>query len=340
MKKVTYQQIADCLGVSRVTVWKAFNNKSGVSSDTRAAIFNKAVELGYPISAFQDSSDPSASADSINVAVAVSRPETSNFWMRIIHYQAMAFSQNKINLIYTYLPPTFRPDDTLPEVLTNGTIRGVIVLNIYDSRLFHALNALPIEKVFLDCPTDVDFSSLTGDLFLLEGVSSVDAIVERMISRGKKRIHFIGDIGYAQTNKERYLGYQRAMQRYHLPLDQILSLTGPIGIDDYQEEIFAFLDSLPEKPEAIVCASDYIASLVLDYCLRRNLSVPEDLLVSGYDDNPEFNPHVPLTTVHVQNDRLGIRLASRMIHRLNHPDDDYEFTYIRNKPLFRTSTGD
>lgn len=349
MKKVTYQQIADALGTSRVTVWKAFNNKPGISSDTRNAILAKAVEMGYPLSLtdalqghviFQEYLDIQTSPGNVNVAVAVSRPETSNFWMQIIHYQAMALSQNNTNLIYTYLPPVFGPEDTLPDVLTNGTVRGIIVLNVYDERLFDLLNELPIEKVFLDCPAEVDFSSLNGDLFLLEGISSVDTIVEHMISRGKQRIHFIGDIHYAQTNRERYRGYQKAMRRHQLSTEQIPSLTDSIGIDDYRETIFSFLDSLTLQPEAIVCASDYIASLVLEYCREHDLAVPEDLFVSGYDDNPEFNSHVPLTSVRVQNDQLGIRMATRLLQRISHPDRDYEFTYIRNKPVFRASTGD
>ena len=349
MKKVTYQQIADALNTSRVTVWKALNDKPGVSPATKRTILMKAVEMGYPIS-LMDAQDQELAAagtasgtrrpETIHVAVAVSRPETSMFWMSIIHYQAMTFSQNDINLIYTYLPPTFSEGDTLPECLTNGTVSGIIVMNIYDSNLIRALNKLPIEKVFLDCPTELDFSELNGDLFLLEGISPVEQIVDAMVRKGKRRIHFIGDIAYAQTNRERYLGYLRSMQRNQLDTDFLPSLTNPIGIDAYQETIVSFLDGLKPFPEGIVCASDHIASIVLDYCQQHQLRVPEDVLVSGYDDNHEFDNRVPLTTVHVNNDRLGIRLATRLIHRIQNPQDDYEYTYIRNKAIFRSSTGD
>ena len=39
MSKVTMQDIADELGISRVTVWKVFNNHSGASKGKRIRIF-------------------------------------------------------------------------------------------------------------------------------------------------------------------------------------------------------------------------------------------------------------------------------------------------------------
>ena len=47
MKKVTIQDIADALGVSRNTVSKAINNADGLADATREKILQKAVEMGY-----------------------------------------------------------------------------------------------------------------------------------------------------------------------------------------------------------------------------------------------------------------------------------------------------
>ena len=98
MKKVTYQQVADALNISRVTVWRAVNDKPGISPDTKHMILQKAVEMGYPVSILNHADKKIASMQPkipsttpqkkiSNVAVVVSRPETSNFWMSIIHYQ-------------------------------------------------------------------------------------------------------------------------------------------------------------------------------------------------------------------------------------------------------------
>ena len=47
MKRVTLQDIADELGISRNTVSKAINNSDGIAAATRDKILQKAVEMGY-----------------------------------------------------------------------------------------------------------------------------------------------------------------------------------------------------------------------------------------------------------------------------------------------------
>ena len=47
MKKVTYQQVADALNISRVTVWKAVNDKPGIAPDTKRSILQKAVVFTF-----------------------------------------------------------------------------------------------------------------------------------------------------------------------------------------------------------------------------------------------------------------------------------------------------
>ena len=46
-KKVTIQDIADALGISRNTVSKAINNSEGLADSTREKILQKAIEMGY-----------------------------------------------------------------------------------------------------------------------------------------------------------------------------------------------------------------------------------------------------------------------------------------------------
>lgn len=47
MGKVTMQDVADALGVSRVSVWKVFNEQPGVSDSLKNSIMEMAAKLGY-----------------------------------------------------------------------------------------------------------------------------------------------------------------------------------------------------------------------------------------------------------------------------------------------------
>lgn len=340
MKKITLQEIADTCGVSRVTVWKALNKETGVSETLRNKIINTALDMGYPLDTKSQSGSSSApSAPSYHIALVVSRPDTSMFWGKIITSISDFFKQNDCHLTFTCLPAHFDDGFTLPKEFYDGSIQGMIVMNIYESGLFQLLNDLPIPKIFLDCIAGIPFSSINGDLFLIEGRSTEEKIVQHVINQGYRRIGFIGDIHYAQTNYERYLGYCSAMQKNGLEIPRQFCLTSSFGLDSAQFKINKFLESLNTLPDMFVCTSDYIAHLVLQQLTLMGCCVPRDILISGFDNNFEFGHTSTLTTVNVQNTNMGIRLGSQLLYRLRYPNSDNAFTYICSDVVFRASTG-
>ncbi len=348
MKKITMQEIADALNISRVTVWKVFNNYPGVSDTLREQILNKAREMGYfkyRPSSRQNTLDfnlagNASSKTEMTVSVVVSRPESSMFWMNIIHQIAKELVSSNINLMYTYLPSKTSDGYNLPSVLTNGTLQGIIVLNVYDYDLLCMLNGLKIQKIFLDMVSSLPEDTLSGDLFLLEGKSSVSKITESIIKKGCTEIGFIGDIEYARTNYERYEGYLSAMNRHKLTVKKEYNLIHSIGIYTYAEEIKEFLSNLKQMPQAFVCASDFVAHFVIKYLNANNYNIPEDILVSGYDGTTEYIDQADyLTTVQVQTRELGKRLVKQLLYRIENPDFPLEVIYIYSKIRYGESTG-
>ena len=340
MKKITLQQIANSLGVSRTTVWKVFNGHEGVSETLTNRIMNKAKELGYKFPESSDDFQVPLSAPPVNIAVAVCRPETSIFWLTIIHQIAKELSAHNVNLVYTYLPTDFRGDYTLPSSLTNGSIHGIIIMNVYNPQFLRLLAACPVPKVFLDTSTWVPATELNGDLILTENYASTSKITEHLIEQGRKSFGFIGDINYAMSNYERFQGFSRTLQQYGLPVDLNLSLISSIGIDTYKEEIDTFLDTLPSMPEAFVCVNDYVGCILIQLLSKRGIRIPEDVAISGFDGNTENPLAENLTTVQVFNQSIGVRLALQILYRIEHPNPPYEITYIGSKVIFRGSTGD
>ncbi|MDD7740799.1 MAG: LacI family DNA-binding transcriptional regulator [Fusicatenibacter sp.] len=340
MKKVTLQEIANSLDISRTTVWKVFSGHDGVSDALRTKIITKAQELGYTFP--ENFQFPAGQTEElpINIAVTVCRPETSLFWMNIIHEIAKEFSHHNVNLVYTYLPTSADETYTLPPTLTSGTIQGMIVMNVYNVHTLRLLSKVPIPKVFLDTATVIPPSELNGDLILMENRTSVYTITRHLIEQGRKVLGFIGDINYAKSNYERYQGFLRAMEEAHIQPDPSMMLTDPIGIDTYREDIDNFLSSLPQMPKAFVCANDHVGCILMQLLLERGIQVPQDIAISGFDNNIENPLSSRLTTVQVFNRELGLRLATQILFRINHPDMPYEVIYQTTKVLFRSSTGD
>lgn len=342
MKKVTLQEIASSLGISRTTVWKVFSGHEGVSDNLKEKVLAKARELDYK---FPDELAAGLSAGSlsggkpINIALAVCRPESSIFWMNIIHQIAKELSFHNVNLVYTYLPSSIDDSYSLPAPLVNGSTHGIIVLNVYNERLIRLLSSVSVPKVFLDTATNIPPAALNGDLILMENTASISEITEHLILQGKRSFGFIGDINYALSNHERFESFRRTLIRRGLEPDPGLMFTGSIGADTYKEEIDAFLDTLPRMPEAFVCASDYVACILIQLLLRRGFRVPDDIAVSGFDGNIESPLAEGLTTVQVFNQDIGLRLALQILYRIEHPETRTEITYISSQVIFRESTG-
>ncbi len=334
MSKVTMQDIADSLGISRVTVWKVFNHHDGVSQTLRENVLNRAKELGYS-RAGQSARFPD---EEKTVSLIVSRPDSSTFWTNIIHRLAQELSHHNVNLMYTYVPSDITEDFSLPQVLTGGAIQGAIILNIYDAGLTGLIRELELPKVFLDTIPQIASCELNGDLLLLEGRNSIRRITESVLARGITQIGFIGDIHYARTNLERYEGFCQCMQEHRLQICESFCLTSRIGIFSYYEELCSFLDSLEVLPQAFICASDYIAHFLQRYFSEHPGRIPSGIVVTGYDGSREYsNIDGMITTADVKTGLLGKRLSMQIMYRMEHADAPYELTYIRPEIICRDS---
>ncbi len=338
MSKVTMQDIADALDISRVSVWKVLNQHAGVSEDLKKNVMEKANEMGYFAKTASIIEPIASPLPEKTVSLIVSRPDSSTFWTNIIHRLAQELSYHNINLLYTYMPTAYAPGFTLPALLTNGTVQGALVLNVYDSNLIQLINELTIPTVFLDTVPDLNCRDLKGDLMLIEGFSSVYEITESVIQRGIHEIGFIGDIHYAKTNLDRYRGFCSCMENYNLPLKEEFCLTHSIGIFSYYQELSDFLDSLPTLPKAIICASDYIAHYLRAYFSEHEDRIPDGIVITGFDGSNEYtNIDGLITTANVKTSLLGKRLSMQLIYRMEHCDAPYELTYINPDIIYRDS---
>lgn len=332
MGKVTMQDLADAVGVSRITIWKALNKRPGVSEDMRREIQRKALEMGY----LPTAPIPVSPAAERTFSIVVSRPESSSFWMQIIHHIAKELAIHSISLMYTYMPTSYREGYALPSSLGAGAVDGFIVLNVYDEALLRLLTAQPLPKVFLDTVPNIPPRELNGNLVIIEGRTSISEITAKLLASGRKRLGFIGDVNYAQTNFDRYQGFVDAHKAQRAQVDSSLCMTGPIGLRSHYEEISSFLDGLAALPDAFVCPSDFIAHFISRYLNETGRKPPEGFVLTGFDNNPEYaNVAGQITTVNVETAALGKGLARKLMFHADYPDAPCEVTYVATDILYR-----
>ncbi len=341
MKKVSIQDIAKDLGLSRNTVSKALNNDECVSYDTRQRIIKRAVEMGYkklnPELVFEKID---ASNERHGNIVVLARRDIADFWNRIILGISSELKKCNHNLLVNFIDIEDEQAGVLPANILNQEIDGVITLSVFNKDFMNKLLESKRPIVLLDAPVDIYENDLPADVILVEGECSTYKITKDLLQKGLKRIGFIGDVTYCRTIFDRWKGYSKAHKDFNLAVDEGISTTKPFQkhLYDY-EEVSGYLSNIKNMPEAFVCANDDVAMHVIRYLKEKAVRVPEDVKVTGFDDRMDSILIEPaLTTVHVFNEEIGIRLVQELMWHINNPEMPYELVVINTKVIFRKSS--
>ena len=341
MKKVTIQDIAKKLNLSRNTVAKALNNSDTVSYETRFLVIETAYEMGYSklspvvLNEFKVRNK----VDDTKSIVVLTRREISFFWNSVIMGISDELNKYGCKLQFNFISEQDEKNLVLP-IDFNEEISGVIILSIFTDDYISQIIKQNVPVIFLDGPVELGNSYKHGDVIVCEGKNSIQTITQDMISNGLSKIGFIGDTTYSKTIHERYEGYLAALRKADITPDPSIIACYHRNHKFYKkEEVEAAIDDFPYMPEAIVCANDDIALFTIRYLHSKGLSVPDDVAVTGYDNVEIMSQTEPmLTTVKVGNQRLGRRLVQKLMWRLKNPAFPKEVLFINSEVIFRESS--
>ena len=132
--------------------------------------------------------------------------------------------------------------------------------------------------------------------------------------------------------------FRAVMRSRGLPEDGAGMFEGDFWFHKGEEAADYFL-SQPERPEAIVCANDYMAIALITALKKRGIRVPEDIAISGYDgtfEGQEFLPHLSSAT----RERVEIAYKSLTLLRNLSEGKPYDDNMrITSKPIYSQSCG-
>lgn len=145
----------------------------------------------------------------------------------------------------------------------------------------------PIPVVTLGNDVDFTYNVVNNQEKSLENL--IDHLIE--VHDCKEIVHVAGrlDLEFAQV---RYDVFKKTLQKHNLPLNERNIVQGNLWYDCGEPVVDQIIkdyshDSDRILPDAIVCANDYSAIGVLTELAKRGINVPEDVIVTGYDNIPE-----------------------------------------------------
>ena len=348
--KVTIQDIASELQLSRNTVSKAINNTGVLADATREKILRKAAEMGYKqfayLPLFQEGAAKTAGlsilpSDKREIAMLTTQFLSSS------HFSSTMLDrfQSEINHLHSgmtihRISPIELKEKKLPSSLDIQRTAGIICFEVFDYDYAQMLCDLDVPLLFVDTPVMDMRPPLKADRLYMENRIEIQNAVAHMVQRGKKRISFAGDKNHCQSFFERYMAYKDAMEYFGLT-EGLSTCAMPSGQQNYPVSLYETIRRFKTMPDAFVCANDFVAMDLVKALNELGYSVPDDIWVCGFDDSQEasyFSPH--LTSIHIHGQIMGYTAANLLMTRIEEPSLNYRTVYTETNLILRESTGD
>jgi LacI family transcriptional regulator len=301
-KTISIEEVARLAGVSISTVSRVINKAPTVKEKNRKRVLDAVKQLNFQPSVF---AQRLATGKSNVVALIIPRYEGvfySFYALELIRGIGTLCAALKLDLL-------LHLTDARSTLNLRG-VGGIIFADIIGNRaqLEDALaNAIPC-VVINNYVEDLKVSCIA-----IDNAAGAEAAVNYLISLGHRKIaHITGDL-VTQAAAERFEGYKRALKKNNIALSsQYIFKT------DYSRgqarRAAEDLIKMPERASAVFVASDSMALEVMAVARELGKTVPDDLSIVGFDDNPSglYGP-VALTTVR----QPLIKMAEESVKELN-----------------------
>ena len=292
-ERANIRDVAEKAGVAVKTVSRVLNGHPYVSKDTRAR-----VEAAMEALDFRPSIAARILSGAKSGQIALIYDNHSPFYM--FQIQTGCWDLCKERGIRLLAQPVDVADSQVGEqvrgLVTETHVDGVVLSSpVTDCEpVLKALEAMDIPFVRISPGTN---HALTSSVFM-DDAQAADDMTTHLINFGHRRIGFIKGHPNHMSSDDRLFGYRRALDRAGIAFEPQLVCDGEFDFESGVAAARILLD-LAEPPTAVFAANDDMAAGVLAVAHDRNIALPEELSVAGFDDTTLARTvWPPLTTIH------------------------------------------
>jgi len=298
------KDIAEALGISQTTVSHVLRGRDKefrINAGTASLVRETAARLDYRPSAI---SRRFKERRSYSVCLAVG--DLGNpFWSGLALGAQEAAEKRGYTLVVSHTGESADKERRVIEMLRDRRVDGLILSPVHaTSRHLVALQQERLPFVLVDRTIDgLDVSSVVTD-----SIAGMGMAVDHLVSRGHRRIAYLGGPADVSTFRDRLRGFRQAMARNGLePGLQTKATSDPEAARRAAERLFKRRGS---RPTAVIGAN-----LVLTVGLLR--AAPEDVVVVGFDDLYLADLlQRPVTTVAQPVEELGRRAVELLLDEI------------------------
>ena len=316
-KAVTIKQIAEQLNLSRNTVAKALNGQY-VPRQTRELVLRKAQEMKYKS---LDLNRIESDAKKYRILLVSGKPlNNMNYFVPLIKsIENTCYERNYELFQYTHNGDK-SPFNAVSDYVKSLKADGIIAVECFDKDFISKLINIGKPVCFNDfCPADIQ-TSKNFDIITANDRQAVFNLVKTVHSKYNiTRFAFVGDSGHCKSFYERYCGMLMgilALGGTHNKNEDILCKDSVFNYGS-PEALKTEILKLKYRPECFICCNDFVARNLCGALKLLNIAVPNDALVSGFDNVSEaVATDPPITTFSVDKEFLGAETVRMLIDRI------------------------
>ena len=319
------KDIAKACGVAVSTVSYALNDNELISLETRRKIQKIAKEMGYFPNSYARSLK---SSKTFKIGIFIT-DFAGTIHPAILNGIDKILSKSEYQMVVTLA------DDKMTMIKDKSVDLAVLM----DSRISENY----IEELSKYCPLIIyDKMYDKKDLYyvLLQNEEAVYSETKYLLSLGVRKIAFLFGPHSSLHNKERFMGYVRALEEENLDTTALVydanSFTEAAGY----EVINRVLNEEKSLPfEAVLASNDELAFGALKSLNEHGYKVPSDCLLAGFDNNEKskfVNP--PLTTINVDWIQCGKDIAQYALRILSGETEVERIKKVQANLIVREST--
>ena len=308
---ITIKEIADQLGVSATTVSNVLNGRAGkMSQETRQRVEEALLRNHYVKEKKNNRGEPQHHLVAVYICLGKKKHVlTDPFCGSLL--EGIDRELRKYNR--AMVCGTVDDNESFAKVLQNSNLEGAILLGCEAEFCTALVHQIPIPIVFVDSYGE-GFDNIG-----LEDYEGGYEMTSYLIGQGHRKIAFFGDQQHPMgSNLCRFRGLQDAMEEHKLEFDKDDYFYLPQH-DKYRHEVLRqFAQNVKESGyTAAFFTSDLLANEAISIFYSQGISVPEDLSVTGFDDNIYARLSRPmLTTVRQKPEEKGKEAVGLLMRRI------------------------
>ncbi len=313
---VTIIDLARELNISPSTVSRALRDHPAIKDQTKAQVKELAKKRGY-----QPNSLALSLLNKKSNTIGIVVPEiTSYFFSSIICGIQDVLDPEGQHVIISQSNESYETELKGIETLLSSRVDGFLISSSYnttDYTHFEKLrqNNIPVVVFDRDC------EGLDVDKVLVDDYHGACLAVEHLIEVGCKRIaHIAGpqDLSIAEHRKK---GYIDTLKKHNIPIrEELIVQSQFFQMEDGIDPARRLLD-LKERPDGIFAVNDGIAIGTLSVLREKQVKVPHEIALVGFDNDPFSAFAYPtLSTIDQPTYEMGMLAARILLKAINNSD--------------------